>query len=347
MKATSVCVVCDKPFEYEHVTKIKRLCSEACKRKRVADLNRERYNAMTPEERAQLNLKGKRLKCAKCGKPMWRATTSAAPGDAMHNACRKKTPEELRAYYRARSKHYYKPAPLVEWECLICGKRTVSNRVGKRCTEHQQYKLNNCATCDKQIYTLNGRNRKAYCTDTCTPVATEKPAPSTALKWKQCSHCERWLCRPGRKFCNDDCARQAKLIRDCQKRRLKHPPRAATCRHCRTPIDYRRRTCDDCRARAKQARKGKHRARARYFGVEYETVNPLRVYERDKWMCGICKKPVNKRLKWPNQMCVSLDHVVAMANGGPHTYANTQCAHWLCNTLKSDNDGGQQLALVG
>ena len=77
-----------------------------------------------------------------------------------------------------------------------------------------------------------------------------------------------------------------------------------------------------------------------------EPVNALKVYIRDKWRCGICREPVDKRKKWPDQMCASLDHVIPMVHGGGHTYVNTQCSHWLCNTLKSDRGGGEQLALA-
>ena len=94
-------------------------------------------------------------------------------------------------------------------------------------------------------------------------------------------------------------------------------------------------------------KRGDHRRRARRFGVAYEPINVRRVYVRDRWRCGLCGHKVDKRLKWPNRMCASLDHVVPMSLGGSHTYDNVHLAHWLCNTLKGTRGGGEQLALIG
>lgn len=90
-----------------------------------------------------------------------------------------------------------------------------------------------------------------------------------------------------------------------------------------------------------------HRARARHFGVAYELIIPRRVYIRDDWRCGICGKAVDPQLSWPDTQCASLDHIVPMSLGGGHLYVNVQCAHWMCNTLKSNRGAGDQLALMG
>jgi 5-methylcytosine-specific restriction endonuclease McrA len=112
-----------------------------------------------------------------------------------------------------------------------------------------------------------------------------------------------------------------------------------------------RRECRSCRRgreRAKDARKGTgHRGRARYFGVEYELVNPRRVFARDRWCCGICGSPVDQRLKHPDPWSASLDHIVPMSCGGGHLYVNVQCAHLWCNIRKANRGGGEQLALIG
>lgn len=34
----------------------------------------------------------------------------------------------------------------------------------------------------------------------------------------------------------------------------------------------------------------------------------------------------------------TLDHIIPLAAGGAHTYANVQLAHFLCNSRKSDGD---------
>lgn len=102
------------------------------------------------------------------------------------------------------------------------------------------------------------------------------------------------------------------------------------------------------RARATGKRIGaNYRARARHYGVQYEPIQPRRVFARDGWRCGICGRKVDKRLKAPNPMRASLDHIVPMSKGGDHLLANVQCAHLRCNVGKRERGGGEQLALVG
>lgn len=58
-----------------------------------------------------------------------------------------------------------------------------------------------------------------------------------------------------------------------------------------------------------------------------EHVEPLVVLEMDDGRCGICGEDID-----PADFHV--DHVIPMARGGEHSYANTQVAHPLCNKRK-------------
>lgn len=42
------------------------------------------------------------------------------------------------------------------------------------------------------------------------------------------------------------------------------------------------------------------------------------IAERDRWRCGICGKPVNKRLNFPDPLAGSLDHLLPVSCGGSH-----------------------------
>lgn len=79
-----------------------------------------------------------------------------------------------------------------------------------------------------------------------------------------------------------------------------------------------------------------YRARAERYGVKYEKVIRSKVFERDGWTCGICDEPVDRSVKYPDLMSVSLDHVIPLSAGGSHTYDNVQCSHWYCNVIKND-----------
>ena len=54
-------------------------------------------------------------------------------------------------------------------------------------------------------------------------------------------------------------------------------------------------------------------------------------------VCGICGKPVNKNLKYPDPMSPVIDHIIPINKGGhPSAIENLQLAHWSCNRQKSD-----------
>lgn len=70
------------------------------------------------------------------------------------------------------------------------------------------------------------------------------------------------------------------------------------------------------------------------------------IYLRDKWVCQICHKKVNKKLKYPHPMSPSIDHILPIAQGGTHTKDNVQLAHLECN-VKLGVNGIKQLKIFG
>lgn len=54
-------------------------------------------------------------------------------------------------------------------------------------------------------------------------------------------------------------------------------------------------------------------------------------------VCGICGKPVDKSIKYPDPMSPTVDHIIPLAkNGDPVALDNLQLAHRYCNRMKSD-----------
>ena len=54
-------------------------------------------------------------------------------------------------------------------------------------------------------------------------------------------------------------------------------------------------------------------------------------------VCGICGKPVDFRIKYPDPMSACIDHIIPVDKGGhPSDLSNLQLAHWTCNRQKSD-----------
>jgi 5-methylcytosine-specific restriction endonuclease McrA len=95
------------------------------------------------------------------------------------------------------------------------------------------------------------------------------------------------------------------------------------------------------RAAQRKARKLKQR------GASVEHVNPLKVLERDRWTCQLCGIKTPKGLRGTfDDRAPEVDHIVSLADGGEHSYRNTQCACRKCNLAKSGNSKGQ-LRLFG
>jgi hypothetical protein len=69
--------------------------------------------------------------------------------------------------------------------------------------------------------------------------------------------------------------------------------------------------------------------RARRRGQFVEHVDLATVWDRDGGVCHICRQPC-ERWNW------HLDHVVSLARGGAHSYANVAVSHPGCNLKKGD-----------
>ena len=107
----------------------------------------------------------------------------------------------------------------------------------------------------------------------------------------------------------------------------------------------------DCADRSEASREAKRTARlkgkARKRAATVESVNPTRVFERDGWLCHLCGGKTDRAKRGTyHPKAPELDHIVPLAKGGAHSYANTACAHRKCNAAKSDKIMGQPSLLA-
>jgi 5-methylcytosine-specific restriction endonuclease McrA len=98
-----------------------------------------------------------------------------------------------------------------------------------------------------------------------------------------------------------------------------------------------------CRAcKRKRRRPAAKAAKLRRRGAAVETIDPVKVLIRDRWTCQLCGAATPKRLRGSyDDRAPEVDHIVPIAAGGEHSYANTQCACRRCNLDKSDKPLGQ------
>lgn len=77
-----------------------------------------------------------------------------------------------------------------------------------------------------------------------------------------------------------------------------------------------------------------HQGRAKLYGVPHEPVNPRAIFESDQYQCQLCGKQLHPHTSWPSPDYPTLDHIVPLSKGGPHTQDNVQTACYRCNVIK-------------
>lgn len=71
-------------------------------------------------------------------------------------------------------------------------------------------------------------------------------------------------------------------------------------------------------------------------GAFVEVVEVEVLAERDGFICQLCDYAVDMTARHPDKWCATVDHVIPVSLGGEHSYANTQLAHFRCNSSKGN-----------
>lgn len=101
-----------------------------------------------------------------------------------------------------------------------------------------------------------------------------------------------------------------------------------------------RRFCSPACAKRVHKRIGRKEARARAKGVIIvDRVDPLIVFNRDRWRCRACDTPTprEKRGSFEHDE-PTIDHHIPLGAGGEHSYANVRLLCRRCNERKSKAD---------
>lgn len=233
------------------------------------------------------------------------------------------------------------PKPAVVFYCIVCNEAI--KRVGNSgrpiyCHEH--------AAAAKRASSRRTDKRRA---------TVRRPNSGRGVWYTHCHYCGSELPEPRQSFRSparcEPCKRQRhyQYMRDRTTTRMA----AARCQDCGQAVNPKRKgprnRCADCRLAHKRAkvRQYAHERRALMNGVESEYFSSVEIYERDGWRCGLCRRKIRRDLQHPHPMSASLDHVIPLVHGGPHTRANVQAAHLRCNMIKKDKIENVQMALFG
>lgn len=212
-----------------------------------------------------------------------------------------------------------------------------------------------CEWCGES-FQWHPKMRVRFCSNKCSQLGRCWPGRSTPIPWAQCPDCSTWYIARRRATCPRRCAaRERARI----KHRASYVSKAKTnpvvkhqCASCGVGFETRthssrRLFCSQVCADREAKRAGKARRRVR--GASVQRVYRRRIFERDRWRCKLCRKLVKRDAVVPHPLAPVLDHILPLAAGGTHEPANVQCAHFMCNSVKSAGIGpnGDQLRLLG
>lgn len=172
------------------------------------------------------------------------------------------------------------------------------------------------------------------------------PWPNPA---KVCSPCA-WCGRPTPTPRNIYCSRACNEIAVDPRRKRSTPVGYADCRECgalyitRSVGGPAKKYCSDACLDRSYHRTRRHRERA--VGVRSSDFTLREVADRDGWRCHLCGKAVPDRPSKSRPLDATLDHLIPISAGGPHTLDNVALAHHQCNSQRGDT-GIAQLRLTG
>lgn len=198
-----------------------------------------------------------------------------------------------------------------------------------------------CGHCGQSFETSHPRH--TYCSDVCQYRASRERSRTPRRVWV-CGYCREC----GKSYVTRDRRRGRTCSVECSRRWDNRTRSVAVlereCKQCGATVTHtfqrgRARLFCSRVCRKRYAKKGdarNHRQRARKYGVAYEPINSIKVFERDGWICGICHDPIDPKISWPDDRSKSLDHIIPMSKGGGHVWSNVQAAHLGCNVDKAD-----------
>lgn len=234
--------------------------------------------------------------------------------------------------YKERTGEYYQYKYEYEHTCEACGKSWTSRNPVARfcsgtCANSVRTWVRTCRLCDAQ-WTAKAPT-DLYCSQDCRGIAARAFRSQVAIcpGFRE----RRWLALT--------------ILRPLRKRWY-----AGFCAECGTPFVHDQPqtiTCTAACSRRWYGRFGKAKRRAVKKSAFVENVSRRKVFERDHWICQLCRKPVARTKAVPHPKAPVLDHIIPLAVGGTHEPSNVQCAHYLCNSLKGAGGGGEQLLLIG
>lgn len=202
------------------------------------------------------------------------------------------------------------------------------------------------------VGTLDG-NKERQITIRCVKCGTLKTVLSAALRQNHNGNCLQCLAKNRKeKKANEALAiiseKYKKDVKEAKNRCKFEQIQFKYCSCGQIVLSKNGRLCPKCRQEherltARRSDKKKELRRYRRCQDGDWSISLEKLYERDKGICHICGETCDWNDKTYRDGTIitgnyypSVDHVVALANGGKHEWNNVKLAHRICNSLKSD-----------
>lgn len=141
--------------------------------------------------------------------------------------------------------------------------------------------------------------------------------------------CARALSTGGNKFCSDKC-------NQLWNNRSDWMPETKTCIGCRNQFIQKQPNQVSCTKYCNRKMHDNSKSSKRRLAVgEFKYFDATIVFERDGWHCRLCGVETPKELRGKFESnAPTIDHIIPLSKGGPHTIRNSQCACRKCNSSK-------------
>lgn len=293
------------------------------------------------EHHANAGLVLSEKQCEHCGGEIWTKPTKAGKA-RKKRFCSKVCSGASRGYhYSGKTREQLRQESIKRrtFTCKCCSKVYVAKTIARN-----QYCSRDCAYLDQKAWQKGGltKSQKEKYWGEYTKVCFDY----TLIELKTCPICgtKHYKRQSGSDYCSKACQTKKDSIKLAVSLGVA-VGKTKQCKYCNSQfvVEYgskRRVFCSEgCSKAFSRKRKlfKNHKKRADHYGVLYEPVNPIDVFNRDDWTCKACGCETPKELRGKNQDdSPELDHVVAISQGGNHTIDNCQTLCRVCNILKSD-----------
>lgn len=285
----------------------------------------------------------KPIYCSAECRPSVKPTTGTKHGERVKKAC---------AWCKAVM--LLKPAVAKKREC--CGKSCANHLKAYKAGQAYRKRAFVCAGCHKKVErTVKTKNDAGkFCSRDCSVlVAHHIKAEREALhrigerqRSKEMRRKEK--AEPEVRALSGIGKRIAERTRDCTRCGKRHVRRYAFSRfcseHCRVEHTAKSKSAykqtEGYRAYRRKS-KSKRRALIRN-APRVDSIDPIEVFERDKWRCHLCGRSTPRRLRGTiKDNAPELEHIVSLTDGGMHTWSNVACSCRKCNLEKGAASFGQ------